>query len=68
MFLTAEELDTLTGSSRPFMQRRWLRDRCWIFEVSARGAPVVSRSYAEGKFGSSQQASKERTKVNLEAV
>lgn len=68
MFLSREQLDYLVGDSRPFMQRRWLRERRWIFEENARGEPVVLASYAEQRLGTSNQVPRARTKVNLEHV
>lgn len=51
MFLTPEELEELTAYTRHSAQARWLRDHGWLFELSASGRPVVSRSYAESKMG-----------------
>ena len=55
MFLTDHETATLTGYQRSADQRRWLRERGWVFEVSAAGKPVVSRAYAERRMGMVQQ-------------
>jgi hypothetical protein len=49
MFLTPDELHTLTGYRRAADQRRWLQDRGWVFEGD--GHPVVLRAYAESRLG-----------------
>lgn len=51
MFLSDDELEELTGKVRHDAQRRELARRGWIFEVTASGRPIVSRSYAEAKLG-----------------
>lgn len=56
MFLTAEEIRTLTGYKRAADQCSWLEKRGWTFERSAAGAPVVSRSHAEMKLGGDSKA------------
>jgi len=55
MFLTADELKTLTGMQRPSAQVRWLRAHRWPFEVNALGDPVVLRSVAVARLGGSTQ-------------
>lgn len=47
MFLSAEELEQLTGRKRWSAQIRWLRDHHWAFTVRADGRPVVARREAE---------------------
>lgn len=42
MFLTAEQLQQLTGYQRPSAQARWLRRHGWRFTVNALGMPVVA--------------------------
>lgn len=51
IFLTADELEQLTGYERPADQARWLRLRAWVFEVNAQRRPIVLRAYAEGRLG-----------------
>lgn len=51
MFLTAIELAELTGYKRGSAQAEWLRERAWIFEMSASGRPMVLRKYAEARMG-----------------
>jgi hypothetical protein len=47
MFLTADELQELTGRRRPSAQIKWLRDQSWAFVERADGRPAVSRREAE---------------------
>jgi hypothetical protein len=42
VFLTEEEVRSLTGYVRPSAQVRWLRDHGWRFNVNALGKPVVA--------------------------
>lgn len=41
MFLSEEEVERLTGRSRPSAQRRWLLEHGVPHEVNALGLPVV---------------------------
>lgn len=43
MFLTSDEIRTLTGRQRPSAQARWLKDRNWKFVVNAINQVVVIR-------------------------
>ena len=49
MFLTADELRELTGYQKPVLQRRWLAENGYSFDVRGDGKPVVSRAYYEGR-------------------
>ncbi len=51
MFLTAEELRELTGYQKPALQRCWLAENGYSFDVRCDGRPVVSRLYYEGRQG-----------------
>lgn len=51
MFLTRDELKTLTGYSVAKLQIKWLSDRAWCFEVAASGKPIVARAYANHRLG-----------------
>jgi hypothetical protein len=42
MFLSAADLETLTGYQRPSAQVRWLRRHGWRFTVNALGQPVIA--------------------------
>jgi hypothetical protein len=51
VFLTPDELETLTGYTWPAKQRQWLTRHGWLFEIASNGRPVVTRSYAESRLG-----------------
>ena len=51
MFLTAEEIQTLTGLKGACRQVGWLRIKGWRFELNAIGRPVIARRYAEKMLG-----------------
>jgi len=46
-----EELADLTGYKQRAHQRKWLRDRSWVFIESRGGRPLVGRMYARMKLG-----------------
>lgn len=57
MFLTADEIRTLTGRQRPSAQVRWLRQHGYRLTVNALGAPVVAIAEANRKLvGGTKQA------------
>lgn len=69
MFLTPIELVDLTGLHRPSAQLRWLRERGWPHEVTARGSPRVLRAYVEQRLsGLKAVAVPQRSRPNLAAV
>lgn len=45
MFLTADELEHLTGYVQPAAQIRWLKSRRYRYEINAVGHPVVARAW-----------------------
>jgi hypothetical protein len=49
MFLTAEQLAELTGYRKPALQRRWLANNGYSFDVRGDGKPVVSRAHYEAR-------------------
>ncbi len=55
MFLTADELRALTGYQKPVLQRRWLAETGYSFEVRCDGRPVVSRAHYESRQHGPQQ-------------
>jgi len=67
MFLEPEEILKLTGYRRHADQRRWLEQHRWRFEVSATGAPVVSRAHAESNLNPGA-ASKTAWQPNVAAI
>lgn len=65
--LSKEKLVEMTGYRRIADQLRWLKQRGWIFETSATGAPIVLESYAEARLSGKQTANEPAWKPNLEA-
>lgn len=53
MFLTATDLELLTGRTRPSAQALWLKRHGFRFEMNALGRPVVLISAVEHKLGPS---------------
>ena len=51
MFLTEQELVTLTGYILPACQIKWLKRKGNVFEVNKKGDPVVTRRAVEIKQG-----------------
>lgn len=51
MFLTADEIEDLTGLKRPKAQAHWLRVNGWPVETDAAGRPKVLRSVVEARMG-----------------
>ena len=49
MFLTAQELRSLTGYQKPSLQRRWLTEHGYRFDVRADGRPAVLISQVEAR-------------------
>lgn len=51
IFLTSEELQQLTGYSRPAAQRRWIESHGYLHEIDAKGRPVVLRDHLSSRLG-----------------
>lgn len=51
LFLTSEEVGTLTGFKTPARQIEWLRTKGWRFEINGNRRPIVARKYAEKMLG-----------------
>jgi hypothetical protein len=51
MFLTAEELQELTGYCYKKLQIKWLLQRGYKFEISATGSPKVLKLFVEEMLG-----------------
>lgn len=49
--LSDDELADLTGYKQRAHQRKWLKDRNWVFIESRGGRPLVGRMYARTKLG-----------------
>lgn len=55
IFLSAEEIGTLTGKRRKSCQIAWLRKSGIPFYVNASGRPVVTRAAVEGQKNDSDK-------------
>ena len=51
LFLTGEEVGTLTGFKTPARQVQWLSTKGWRFEINGNRRPIVARKYAEKMLG-----------------
>lgn len=51
LFLTSDEVNTLTGFKTPMRQTDWLRTKGWRFEINGNRRPIVARKYAEKMLG-----------------
>jgi hypothetical protein len=70
LLLTPDELEQITGRKLSKKQVEWLLTKHWQFEVNARGAPVVARSYAEARLSginSTPQVARHR-RPNFDAI
>jgi hypothetical protein len=67
MFLTEQDMESLTGYKRPGDQRRWLSKHGWAFEVRADGKNRVLAEEARNRMLTA--SSKPRaTEPNLSAL
>ena len=67
MFLTADELEQLTGLKRPSAQAKWLSTRGWRFDTRADGKVVVLEAEARRHLCGSPPA-RQRTMPDLKAL
>lgn len=51
LFLTCDEVGTLTGFKLHTRQVEWLRAKGWRFEISGNRRPIIARKYAEKMLG-----------------
>jgi hypothetical protein len=51
LFLTTDEVATLTGYKTPAKQVDWLCTKGWRFEINGNRKPIVARKYAEKMLG-----------------
>ena len=51
LFLSVEEVETLTGFKTPMRQVEWLRAKGWRFELNGNRKPIIARRYAEKMLG-----------------
>ena len=49
MFLSASDLQELTGYQKPALQLRWLAENGYSFDIRADGRPVVSVAHYEAR-------------------
>ena len=61
MFLTPDELATLTGLTRYSAQCRWLREHGYRHERDVQGRPVVLRSEVERRLSTAAKPAREPT-------
>ena len=54
MFLTPDEIATLTGRKRRREQIAWLKARGYRHEINARGEIVVARGHVNHKLGAGE--------------
>lgn len=59
MFLTSKELHELTGYQKPALQRRWLAEHGYRFDVRADGRAVVLTAAIEQKLAGRRTTSTE---------
>lgn len=59
MFLTPAELEQLTGYKKPKLQREWLIERGYRFDVRVDGRPSVLSSQVVARQGGAREASVE---------
>lgn len=67
MFLTASDIEQLTGYRKPALQRRWLIEHGYRFDVRADGRPVVLVSQIEARQHGSNRVTS-RVEPNWDAV
>lgn len=51
MFLSANDVQALTGYKKPALQRRWLIQHGYRFDVRADGRPAVLAAQVEQRHG-----------------
>lgn len=58
VFLTSEQLEALTGYRKPALQRQWLAENGYHFDVSGNGRPVVlvAQVFARQRVPASKRA------------
>lgn len=68
MFLTAQQLEQLTGKKRPSAQARWLRDLGWKFVFNSEGRVIVLEREAERHLVGGGAKERRRTEPDLKAL
>ncbi|MCH7853391.1 MAG: DUF4224 domain-containing protein [Proteobacteria bacterium] len=67
MFLSASEIESLTGRKRLRHQAKWLAQHSFPFEVNAAGFPVVLKSVVEKRLGGTTR-SRPRSRPRFERL
>lgn len=66
MFLSIDELQTLTGYQRPNCMIRWLRENGFVFTVAADGYPRILVDHVKGRLMTDFKT--KRSEPNLAAL
>lgn len=64
MYMTRHDLKALTDCGHRSGQIAWLRDRCWPFEISAKGYPKVLYSVMVARMGGKIEDSGPRLRLD----
>lgn len=56
MFLTRDDIESLTGRKRLKSQTAWLIEHRYPFDINSAGLPVVLRSVVERKLGEIEES------------
>jgi hypothetical protein len=67
MFISDQELETLTGYKRGAEQCKWLTSNGWVFAVDAHGKPRVAVDYCRYRMGAAKEEPR-RLKLNFGGV
>lgn len=68
MFLTQDEIETLTGYVKHKKQREWLAKNGYSFKVACSGRPIVSRTHSESQLSGSASAQPAKWEPNFDAL
>ena len=68
LLLSANEMRELTGYLRAHDQVKWLRQRGWVFDQDARGAPKVAREHFLRQMGGVESKPSRRPQLRLNAA
>jgi hypothetical protein len=68
MFLSADDLRALTGYAKPSLQRRWLLEHGYRFDVRADGRPAVLVAQVEARQTADGSRITSRVEPNWDAL
>lgn len=68
IYLTASEIERLTGRKYGKYQRQVLAERGWTFEVDADGRPLVLRQLHDARLGAKTSTAKRARGPRLEGL